>query len=404
MAELLQTSENNLTNQKYLTAAEVKAIKAMNLDEVKEKRAEFLKLKALEKNQEAKFKRVKSIKSKRYRKIARKEREKAEEKSLATLERDDPLQFKEVLAQLEKKRMQERMSLKHKNTSKWAKAQNKYAKYSDRAREQVQEQLELSKQLTRKLAKQVEEEDDNETQTNTSQQQQEGAQQRVGVTAVNVLANNPWMKMMGNVGRVDANGQIEGEDEAEEEASEHFAKPAAFVDTKELEKARRDLSKAEADDDDDDEDELIDSHERHENATMAELFRDDDEEGGGNQQEKVAAVAAQSAKEEADSKDEEKEVEEEKEDEDEEEEEESDVQAAKQTKEVNIEPIKLDKQQEEEKATSRKSAGPRSRLNQLTLSEAFADDDVVEEFQAEKVSLKIKSAPFIFNYIGSISM
>ena len=74
--ELLQTSENNLTNQKYLTAAEVKAIKAMNLDEVKEKRAEFLKLKALEKYQEAKFKRVKSIKSKRYRKIARKEREK----------------------------------------------------------------------------------------------------------------------------------------------------------------------------------------------------------------------------------------------------------------------------------------------------------------------------------------
>ena len=43
------------------------------------------------------------------------------------------------------------MSLKHKNTSKWAKQQNIYAKYSDRAREQVQEQLDLSKKLSQKL-------------------------------------------------------------------------------------------------------------------------------------------------------------------------------------------------------------------------------------------------------------
>jgi U3 small nucleolar RNA-associated protein 14 len=72
---------------------------------MKEKRAEFLKLKALQSYQEAKFKRVKHIKSKRFRKIMRKEKEKQEEKNLDRLEKEDPLQFKDVLDQIEKKRM-----------------------------------------------------------------------------------------------------------------------------------------------------------------------------------------------------------------------------------------------------------------------------------------------------------
>jgi U3 small nucleolar RNA-associated protein 14 len=72
---------------------------------MKQKRAEFLKLKAMQTYQEAKFKRLKSIKSKRYRKILRLEREKNEEKKLSAMEKDDPLQFKEVLKEMEKKRM-----------------------------------------------------------------------------------------------------------------------------------------------------------------------------------------------------------------------------------------------------------------------------------------------------------
>jgi U3 small nucleolar RNA-associated protein 14 len=128
VAELLESSENNLKDQKLLTPAELKAVETMNLDQVnttnytmknhflkiilnlkffkmKEKRAEFLKLKALQSYQEAKFKRVKRIKSKRFRKILRKEKEKQEEKNLDRLEKEDPLQFKDVLEQIEKKRM-----------------------------------------------------------------------------------------------------------------------------------------------------------------------------------------------------------------------------------------------------------------------------------------------------------
>ena len=72
---------------------------------MKQKRDEFLKLKAMQTYQEAKFKRLKSIKSKRYRKILRLEREKNEEKKLDKMEKEDPLQFKEVLKEMEKKRM-----------------------------------------------------------------------------------------------------------------------------------------------------------------------------------------------------------------------------------------------------------------------------------------------------------
>jgi len=48
---------------------------------------------------------MRKIKSKTYRKILRKEREKNEEKSLSKMEKDDPIQFKEVLKEMEKKRM-----------------------------------------------------------------------------------------------------------------------------------------------------------------------------------------------------------------------------------------------------------------------------------------------------------
>jgi U3 small nucleolar RNA-associated protein 14 len=64
-----------------------------------------MKLKAMERYQEAKFKRLKHIKSKKYRKILRKEKEKQEEKNLETLEKNDPIKFKEVLDQIEKDRM-----------------------------------------------------------------------------------------------------------------------------------------------------------------------------------------------------------------------------------------------------------------------------------------------------------
>lgn len=106
ISELLKSSENNLTDQKLLTPAELKSLQLMSIEELKEKRSEFMKLKALQKYQEAKFKRVKKIKSKRYRKILRKEKLKQEKKDLEKLEKENPDEFKQKLAEMEKIRMQ----------------------------------------------------------------------------------------------------------------------------------------------------------------------------------------------------------------------------------------------------------------------------------------------------------
>ncbi len=199
---------------------------------MKAKRSEFLKLKALQSYQEAKFKRLKNIKSKRYRKILRKEKEKSEEKSLAKLEKDEPLQFKEVLKEMEKKRMLERMSLKHKNTSKWAKQQKIYAQYSERAKEQVQEQLEINKQLTKRV-REFEVAGSSDDEANEAAGQEASAINQA-LTKSGILANNPWMRMMSGVGGEKA-------DKAAEDGGEEFGRPEAFTDTRELQRAQDEI-------------------------------------------------------------------------------------------------------------------------------------------------------------------
>jgi U3 small nucleolar RNA-associated protein 14 len=182
-----------------------------------------LKLKALQSYQEAKFKRLKHIKSKRYRKILKKERQKEEEKNMSVMEKEDPIKFKEVLENLQKQRIKERMSLKHKNTSKWAKKLQVYAKYDEKARDQIQEQLDLSKKLTTKL-KQFEynDSDDEDTEAKSSSIKAENRDQKVAVSAVidtlkPKMADNPWLRMMSGVGGTDGKDAENGKDGEEEE-------------------------------------------------------------------------------------------------------------------------------------------------------------------------------------------
>lgn len=72
--------------------------------------------------QEKKQKRIAKIKSKTYRKIAKKAAEKnSAELSLEELQKLDPERAKEEMDRMEFERAKERMTLKHKNTGKWAK-------------------------------------------------------------------------------------------------------------------------------------------------------------------------------------------------------------------------------------------------------------------------------------------
>ncbi|ESO89301.1 hypothetical protein LOTGIDRAFT_183349 [Lottia gigantea] len=129
IALLLHGSDNVECQTKMLTKAEERALKAMSLEEAKERRAELMKFRALMTYSETRFRRQKKIKSKGYRKILRKEKMKKEEKELDSLQKTDPEKYLEKIEYADKARVEERMSLKHRGGSKFARKKMMYARY-----------------------------------------------------------------------------------------------------------------------------------------------------------------------------------------------------------------------------------------------------------------------------------
>ncbi|CAL8240824.1 unnamed protein product [Merluccius merluccius] len=135
-----------------LTPVEEESLKAMSLEDAKVRRAELQKVRALQSYYEAKARRERSIKSKKYHKVQNKAKRKDFVKRFDEMVRTDPGGALEELRKLELGRMKERMSLKHQNSGKWAKSKAIMAKYDDGARKAMQQQLEVNKDLTQKLA------------------------------------------------------------------------------------------------------------------------------------------------------------------------------------------------------------------------------------------------------------
>ena len=87
----------------------------LSVEDVKARNEELARMKTLLFYQEQKNKR---IKSKKYHKIRKRAEERREEKMREILKQTDPERYKELLEKDAVKRAKERMSLKHKNTSK----------------------------------------------------------------------------------------------------------------------------------------------------------------------------------------------------------------------------------------------------------------------------------------------
>ncbi|KAI5615751.1 U3 small nucleolar RNA-associated protein 14-like A [Silurus asotus] len=134
-----------------LTPVEEASIRAMSLEEAKIRRAELQKARALQSYYEAKARREKKIKSKMYHKVQKKAKRKDFLKQFDEMMKTDPNAALEELKKMEMSRMEERMSLKHQNSGKWAKTKAIMAKYDDSARKAMQQQLEVNKELTQKL-------------------------------------------------------------------------------------------------------------------------------------------------------------------------------------------------------------------------------------------------------------
>ncbi|XP_057715135.1 U3 small nucleolar RNA-associated protein 14 homolog A [Corythoichthys intestinalis] len=154
-------------NDPILTPDEEASMKAMSLMEVKIRRAELQKARALQSYYEAKARRESKIKSKKYHKVLNKAKRKDFLKRFDKLVKEDPAAALEEMNKIELARMQERMSLKHQNSGKWAKSKAIMAKYDEGARKAMQQQLEVNKDLTQKLSVALDDDDQEAKTTET---------------------------------------------------------------------------------------------------------------------------------------------------------------------------------------------------------------------------------------------
>jgi U3 small nucleolar RNA-associated protein 14 len=225
------------------------------------------------------------------------------------------------------------MSLKHKNTSKWAKKQAIYAKYSDKAREQVQEQIQLSKELTKKVKEFEYDDEDDDKHEATSAEAHNDAQ------LLKIKSTNPWTRMMGEVGLIKESCNEE-QNPAVSEPSE-YSRPKSF----------RDVSVLESNNSKDIDEKLT----KELQLETSIIFNEKSNEIIQSQPNEDKYIPEEMPL--------------------------SSVQGNL----ADISPIFSSKIKKETQLPSINRANDSN--HQLTLSEAFADDDVVEEFRAEKVTI-----------------
>ncbi|XP_068602084.1 U3 small nucleolar RNA-associated protein 14 homolog A [Brachionichthys hirsutus] len=138
-------------NDPVLTPVEEASMRAMSLEEAKIRRAELQKARALQSYYEAKARREGKIKSKAYHRVLNRAKRKDFVRKFDRMAAADPAGALEELNKMELARMQERMSLKHQNSGKWARSKAVMAKYDEGARRAMQQQLEVNKELTQKV-------------------------------------------------------------------------------------------------------------------------------------------------------------------------------------------------------------------------------------------------------------
>ncbi|GMT28659.1 hypothetical protein PFISCL1PPCAC_19956 [Pristionchus fissidentatus] len=160
MDAVLATSKCNLSNHQEYTKDEIDIIKAMNVIEAKEKLSKLRRLRSLQSYQEAKFRRQKKIKSKNYHRIMKRAMRREELKELDELLIRDPEAARAKLEELDKDRVYERATLKHRAQNKMSKILARHASNDPNAKRVMDDHIRLGKEMKEKLGFESEEEDD----------------------------------------------------------------------------------------------------------------------------------------------------------------------------------------------------------------------------------------------------
>ncbi|XP_017086292.1 U3 small nucleolar RNA-associated protein 14 homolog A [Drosophila eugracilis] len=124
--------------------------KKLTRDELFARRKELTYLKMRESQKSAKARMQNKIKSKKFHKLQKRQKILEQMKEFELLQKTNPEAALEKLNALEKSRVQERASLRHKNTGTWAKNLQVRAKYDKDVRKDLAEQLAVSRELTQK--------------------------------------------------------------------------------------------------------------------------------------------------------------------------------------------------------------------------------------------------------------
>ncbi|KAI3464323.1 hypothetical protein Pfo_020986 [Paulownia fortunei] len=142
-------NQNEVVEAHKKDGARLLELNKISVEEVMDRQERLAKMRSLLFRHEMKAKRIKKIKSKTYHRLLKKDRKKAAEVAIQM----DPEAAKEQAMMQEFKRAEERMTLKHKNSSRWAKRiLQRGLKVQDEAtREAFGEQLNQHAALTRKM-------------------------------------------------------------------------------------------------------------------------------------------------------------------------------------------------------------------------------------------------------------
>ena len=153
---------------------------SLTLKEIVMKRKEAARVRAQQSYREAKARRQNKIKSKKFHRVQRKQRIKVQLKEFEELQKTNPEAALEKLEQLDKTRAEERMSLRHKSTGQWAKSKQVRAKYDKETRQELAQQLKISRELSQKIRK-------------PNDSEEEGENGNASIQSLVTDKENPWV-------------------------------------------------------------------------------------------------------------------------------------------------------------------------------------------------------------------
>ncbi|NXK79298.1 UT14A protein, partial [Amazona guildingii] len=230
---LLHKTKQPITDP-LLTPEEAASLQAMSLEEARQRRAELQKARVVQSYYEAKARREKKIKSKKYHRVLKKSKRRKALKEFELLQKSDPEAALARLEELEQLRMQERMSLKHQNKGKWARSRAIIAKYDLEARKAMQEQLAKNKELMQKVRVELLEEKPD------GMPEEDLTSATVPTIPMDASRANPWLlgkpsspakelEAQEGQGDVSEPGAAESKEEMEEEEEEEMSEEEALL-------------------------------------------------------------------------------------------------------------------------------------------------------------------------------